>query len=522
MSSEQKQRLLFVVTADSNFGDLALCRQWIHELGAADYRYAFVLAEKLSPLAPAEAERFHFDRNKDVEETILEAACSFQPDAVLFATGACWRIAGQPGAVAGRFPAKVLELGVPVFSFDPFEGLQFHPPPPPVILLRDSPNPPPSSTVRHFNAASRFAPARPEEKSNILRRLGLPTGRRLIMASLSSSVLERKGAGLAAHYAGIARVFELCVAAPVHFLVIGPSLIPAFDRLPNVTQSPPLSFDDFQLAARSMDLVLSNSGLATVFLEAACAGIPAALLLQEEAKADEPAAKLDTTAAAWTRFCAELDLSAAQAVELRRLLDWHRARFLRICRIRPSSGGLSPLELLEDLASFGPEAEREARLREWPALLARLTIRPGGPAYLASVLGMEERMRSRIEKTMTGAQWESFMSATGGSLLAAPGGHDPLAAHLARVQSARIAATAAASEERILTAVEQRYRLPGFVQRLSLADLEEGAKRTVLLASGGAARDIARSHREKFRKLCDRVPSPREIMQELVPAKVAV
>ncbi len=517
--STGNRRLLFVVTADSNFGDLALCREWMRELGAAEYQYAFVLDEKLSPLAPTEAERFHFDRTKDVEDTILQAAGAFQADALLFATGACWRIPGQPGAVKGRFPQKVLELGLPVFSFDPFEGMQFHPPPAPVVLLRDSPNPPASPAVRHFGAGSRFDPAQPEEKSVLLRRLGLPAGRRLVMASLSSSALERKGAGLAEHCASIVRVFELCRAEPVHFLVIGPSPIPEFARLPNVTQSAPLPFDEFRLAARSMDLVLSNSGLATVFLEAACAGIPAALLLQEERAGSKAATQPEAGLAEWLRFSEKLGWSEAQAGEVRRLLDRHGERFLRICRIRPSSGGLSPLELLEDMALFLPEAEREKRMQEWPALLASLTIRPDGPFYLEACLRAEARMRSRIEKTMDLAQWESFLAATGGSLLTAPGGRDPLSAHLLRVQAARIQAASDASEELVLAAIEQRYHLAGFVQRLSLADPEQCAKKAVLLASGGPARDVARSQREKFRKLCQSLPSPREIMEELVPPR---
>jgi hypothetical protein len=38
------RRLMFVVTTEENMGDLALCQEWIGDLGRSHHRFAFVIA----------------------------------------------------------------------------------------------------------------------------------------------------------------------------------------------------------------------------------------------------------------------------------------------------------------------------------------------------------------------------------------------------------------------------------------------------------------------------------------------
>jgi hypothetical protein len=117
------QRVMFVVTTSTNMGDIALCQEWIADIGREDTRYAFVISPDLAPFIDPSDACYRFSREIHVKHTILEAAASFHPDAVIFATNSFWNMPGQEGAEYGRFALEPGDIEVPVLSFDPLELL---------------------------------------------------------------------------------------------------------------------------------------------------------------------------------------------------------------------------------------------------------------------------------------------------------------------------------------------------------------------------------------------------------------
>ena len=115
------RRILFVVTTQQNMGDLALCQEWIGDLGREAYRFGFVLASGLTQFVDPADTCFVFRPWIDAGETILQVAAAFRPDAVILASNAFWGLRNQRGARFGQFPEQLYHLGLPLLSFDPFE-----------------------------------------------------------------------------------------------------------------------------------------------------------------------------------------------------------------------------------------------------------------------------------------------------------------------------------------------------------------------------------------------------------------
>jgi hypothetical protein len=80
------RRLMFVITTKENMGDLALCQEWIGDLGRDEYRYAFVLTGNLARFVEQQDQCFLFRPLVDVVDTIAEAAAHFRPTAVIMAS----------------------------------------------------------------------------------------------------------------------------------------------------------------------------------------------------------------------------------------------------------------------------------------------------------------------------------------------------------------------------------------------------------------------------------------------------
>ena len=102
-------------------GDLALCQEWIGDLGREECRFAFAVSSNLTKFIDKADTCFEFQPWIDVGDTFLLAAAIFRPDAVILASNSFWGMKNQCGAQCGQFPEQLYRLGVPLLSFDSFE-----------------------------------------------------------------------------------------------------------------------------------------------------------------------------------------------------------------------------------------------------------------------------------------------------------------------------------------------------------------------------------------------------------------
>jgi len=191
---------MFVITTNTNLGDIAYCLEWINELKRESYKYAFVLDRFVKKFVPEEDTLFFFSHDRHVKDTILEALSIFKANTVIFASSSCWNIPGQEGAEWGFWDEDILNLKIPILSFDPFEGLNktyihlwnkriYCPPTPGKILsLRASPNISECHNIRHFRILERFEQLTKYKKHEVLKRVGLDQKKRLYSFPLLKAI----------------------------------------------------------------------------------------------------------------------------------------------------------------------------------------------------------------------------------------------------------------------------------------------------------------------------------------------
>jgi hypothetical protein len=290
------RRLLFVVTTRENMGDLALCEEWIGDLGREEFRFAFVLAPELTRfIDPADAQ-FWFFPEHDVGDTIAEAAKQFRPDAVVLATNSFWTIPGQRGAVFGRYPEQLFRLGVPILSFDPFETgfratvvpvnitIEFPAVPPHVWSLRFVSRDSAAPNARHFSTRGLVARARDLPRADVLRAQGADPRKRTVVFPVSRNRYAAICESFPEYYEHLARIFAHPAVREAQFVVVSPEAISDLDRLPNVVHVEHLPFNDFMRLVGASDLYLTDS-LISSMISGLQLGVPVLLLVATLASA---------------------------------------------------------------------------------------------------------------------------------------------------------------------------------------------------------------------------------------------
>jgi hypothetical protein len=287
---------MFVVTTEENMGDLALCQEWIGDLGRDEYQFTFVLASNLARFVDPSDNCVHFRPSIDIGETIAAAAAKFKPDAIIMASNSFWSMRHQRGAKFGRFPDELFGLKIPVLSFDPFEIgfrtkiphsdqiFEFPEIPANVWRLRYMSRRSTEPNARHFCTTSVFARARAQSRENVLRKWGADPAKRTVIFPVSENRFKSIIESYPRYYLHLARLFSFKQFADVQFITVSPRPVPGLRHARNVLHVPHLPFDDFLALVAAADLYLSDS-LISCMVNAFHMAMPVMLLVNSERNA---------------------------------------------------------------------------------------------------------------------------------------------------------------------------------------------------------------------------------------------
>ncbi|HEV7684322.1 MAG TPA: DUF6365 family protein [Pyrinomonadaceae bacterium] len=270
------RKLLFVITTNANMGDLALCQEWIADLGREECSFAFVLSSDLLLFLDSRDERFLFDPGVHVKRTILAAAKNFRPDFVIFASNSFWNLKNQKGALFGDFPLSPGDLDVPVLSFDPFEiafenvtpfsgtRTKFAGVPEWVWALRYMSRSSAEPNARHFCTKRVFQAASTLPKRAIVSQWGGDPDRKTILFPISKNRLEFIRTTYPGYYPHLAALFSTAPCQQAQFFVLSPERVTEFDGLSNVIHLPLVKFEDFLALVSAADIYLTDSFISCV------------------------------------------------------------------------------------------------------------------------------------------------------------------------------------------------------------------------------------------------------------------
>lgn len=271
-------------------GDLSLCLEWVNELGCKEFQHAFVLDRSLQHIIQSEDTLFFYEQDRHVKESILEAVSTFKANVIIFASNSYWNIRGQKGAETGKWDEEILNLKIPLLSFDPLEGLtefyidlwdrraSYPPLPENIWSLRDSPNTSSTSNIRHFRILSRFEQLANKRKYEILKDLGVDVKKKTVFFPVAKNCYLDSRKVFYDYYAHLARLFHECRTEAVQFLVLAPERICEFDICMNVIQIGHQSNDRFVEILKASDIYLTDCGVASSLLHAMSSSIPSVLL----------------------------------------------------------------------------------------------------------------------------------------------------------------------------------------------------------------------------------------------------
>ena len=287
-------KLLFVITSNSNVGDLSLCLEWLNELGHDRFQYAFLLDRSLRHITRGKNILFFYEQDRHVKESILEAVSAFKADVIIFASNSYWNIKGQKGAEMGKWGEEILNLNIPILSFDPLEGLtelyvdlwdmkvSYPPLPENVWSLRDSPNtstaPAPASNIKYFRILKRFEQLTDTRKHEILKDLGVDIKKKTVFLPIAKNCYLDSRKVFYDYYDHLAHLFFQCRTEAVQFLILAPEKIHEFGNCTNVIQIGHQGNDRFLEILKASDIYLTDCGVASSFLTAMSSSIPSILL----------------------------------------------------------------------------------------------------------------------------------------------------------------------------------------------------------------------------------------------------
>jgi hypothetical protein len=285
-----KRKILYVITSKNNMGDLALCLNWIRDLGRDAYSFGFVLEQDLIPYVSQLDACFPFEKNINVKETILQAVAEFSADALIFATNSFWNLPAHKGCKFGKFILDQGDVAIPVLSFDPFETgfnhimpqsghiIPFSAVPDWVYALRYMSIPPLSANARHFYSESIYNKSTLINPFEAILKWKGKTGMKSIFYPLSKDRFNFIKEHYPKYFAYLASIFSDLAEDNVQIFTILPESIPEFRDLDNVIVLPAIAYDDFLSLINASDLYLTDSYISCI-VEAIQLETPSLLLM---------------------------------------------------------------------------------------------------------------------------------------------------------------------------------------------------------------------------------------------------
>lgn len=252
-------------------GDLALCQDWIGDLGRDDYCFSFAATASMVSYIDARDHCFIFQKEYDVKQTILDAVASFAPHAVIFATNAFWNLSGYQGCRFGEFILQKGDVKVPVLSFDPFEtgfthilpqtgeAIPFSAVPDWVYALRYMSTEKASSNALHFYSERIFETSALADRSTIIAQWNGEPGKKTIFFPMSRDRFYFIRRHYPAYFSYLAEIFTELQRDEVQVFTIFPETVPEFERLPHVISLSLLPYHHFLSLVSAADLYLTDS-----------------------------------------------------------------------------------------------------------------------------------------------------------------------------------------------------------------------------------------------------------------------
>jgi hypothetical protein len=265
----QKSKILFVVTSATNMGDLALCQEWIEELGRDNYIFGYVLAPDLEKFIEHQDERFLFSKKVNIKSSLLNAVQLFNADALIFATNAFWNLPDYQGVTFGEFLLEENDIDIPVFSFDPFEigfthimpqngaKIEFSEVPSWVYALRYMSRIPKTENARHFKTNQVYSNRQLKNK-NIIRKYGGDPSKKSIIFPISTDRYTFIKNHYPDYYSYLASLFDE-LGDDVQLFSVLPEKVLAFEPNKNIIQLLHVPFSDFQDLVQSSAIYLTDS-----------------------------------------------------------------------------------------------------------------------------------------------------------------------------------------------------------------------------------------------------------------------
>lgn len=265
------KKILFVITSDSNMGDLALCQDWIEDLGRERYCFSFAAAENMAAYIDSRDHCFIFQKEYPVRQTILDAVDSFAPHAVIFATNAFWNLSGYTGCKFGEFVLQEGDVDVPVFSFDPFEigfthilpqtgaVIPFPAVPDWVYALRYMSVEKATPNALHFYSERIFEKSALSDRGKVIAKWNGDPGRKTIFFPMSRDRFYFIRQNYPGYFAYLAELFTGLRQDQVQVFTIFPEEPPEFSTVPEVISLPLIPYTDFLSLVSAADLYLTDS-----------------------------------------------------------------------------------------------------------------------------------------------------------------------------------------------------------------------------------------------------------------------
>ncbi|MFC1848576.1 DUF6365 family protein [candidate division CSSED10-310 bacterium] len=283
-------KILFVNTTNVNVGDLVFCLEWVNELRPEDFRFAFVIDRSMQQYMSPEDTVFFFSPARHVKCTIVDAVRAFKADVIIFACNSYWNMKGQKGAVRGEWHEDILNLNIPILSFDPLEGLteiyvrlwdvrvSFPLGPDNVWSLRASPNLPEAPKTKHYRIRKRFERLPVGRKFEVLKDLGVDLQKKTAFFAIAKNTYYDARKIFHDYYAYLASLLQSCHEYEIQFLVLAPERILEFDANSDVIQIGHQPNDRFVEILKACDLYVTDNGIACSFVQAMACSIPSLIL----------------------------------------------------------------------------------------------------------------------------------------------------------------------------------------------------------------------------------------------------
>lgn len=287
------KKILFVVTSKNNMGDLALCLNWVMDLGRKDYSFGFVFDAEFIKYVNQEDSYYLFERSKNIKQTILDAVVQFSADAIIFATNSFWNLPGYIGCKFGEFVLDEDDVTIPVMSFDPFERgfdhimpqsgsvISFSAVPSWIYALRYLSIEQLSSNARHFYSESVYNKSTLMDPDQTILKWKGKAGVKTIFYPLSKDRFNSIEVLYPDYFKYLATIFYNLAADNVQIITIIPRKIPEWQSLSNVIILPAISYHDFLSLVNASDLYLTDSYISCI-VESIKLETPALLLMNSK------------------------------------------------------------------------------------------------------------------------------------------------------------------------------------------------------------------------------------------------